>query len=1230
MDKRLFVRKKTGFRVKEAELLHDFKVNLGLSDLESVNLYNVYDVFDIDIETLEKAKTLVFSEKNADILFDDVGISDGELYLGVTPLPEQFDMRASAAMDCIKLINNNSNALVESGELLVLKGIDKSNLEQVKKYYINTLESMEKDFNNLKPKEHQVSSENNPIAVGFIDVTNDELKQLASSLGISLNFDNLIFVRDYFKKEKRNPSLAELMVIDTYWSDHCRHSTFFTTLDNIVIEDCEVGKVFDKYLNIRNKQKPVTLMDMGTTYAKYAKKQGYLKNLENTTENNACSVEVEIDVDGKQEVWLHQFKNETHNHPTEIEPFGGAATCLGGAIRDPLSGRAFVFQGMRVSGSGDINKPIFETLKGKLPQSVISKKSAEGFSSYGNQIGLATTYVEEVVHKNYEAKTLEAGAVIGAVKKVDVLREEPTAGDVILLIGGRTGKDGIGGATGSSKTQDEDSIVNSGGEVQKGNAPEERKLQRLFRNPKFTQLIKKSNDFGAGGVSVAIGELADSVHIYLERVPLKNTALRAFEIAISESQERMAVVVNKQNVQKIIEFSHAENLNATHVADVTTDNKLLMTYENEKVVEIKREFLETNGVLPTQEVLVKQKDYNNVFTRDVGGENFKEKFINNLKQDNIASKKGMVDMFDFSVLGTTVLAPFGGKYQLTKAQSSIQKFPVPSGKTNAVSAMAMGFNPELAMKNPFLSSMYGGIYAVSKLVANGIDYETINFSLQEYFERLHTCKEKWGKVLTSLMGTFYVQEGLKIAAIGGKDSMSGTFENIDVPPTLITFAFGNGKLKTVISNEFKKKGNYIYLIKHTSLKNGIADTTLLKQNFDYLKSINSRLESAYAVGNGGLAEALCKMSFGNKLGVNINYDDLFCFDYGSIVVETAEKLDYENAILLGEVSDEFIVNGEKFAIEDLIDANFNNYEGVFKTNFINEQVDLYNLKQNTTNKAPKYKENVTDVKVFIPIFPGTNSEYDTVRVFENAGATVNAVVFKNQTATDIENSIIEMVEHIKNSHIIAFCGGFSSGDEPDGSGKFIANVINNEQVKNALQQFLADNKLILGTCNGFQALIKSGLVTYGKADSLTQNSPTLATNDIGRHISRFVGTKVMTTRSPWTYGLDPNKRYVQAVSHTEGRFVASGSELDSLINNDQIAFVYTDQFNNQAVNNFDNPNGSTLGIEGIISPCGNILGKMAHCERYDDGNYLNIEKNLNENESLWLDIFKNAVNYFKA
>ncbi len=1229
INKRLFVRKKEGFRIEENKLLNDLKNNLQLKNLKNLKLYNVYDIFDIEENTYDLSKSLIFSEKNVDEIFENLQFQNG-LYIGISPLPEQFDIRANSASECIKILDNKSRATVQTGKLLVFENISSEDLSKIKKYCINPLESMQKDFTKIQKKIVEPLSDENPIVEKFITVNNENIVNLANSYGVNLNYENLLYVKDYFLKCNRNPTLAELKVIDTYWSDHCRHSTFNTTLNEVVIENDEVKKVYNRYLEIKNRNKPVTLMDMGTAYAKYAKQRGILTNLENTKENNACSVEVEIDVDGKNETWLHQFKNETHNHPTEIEPFGGAATCLGGAIRDPLSGRAFVFQGMRISGAADVNEPFEKTLKGKLAQSVISKKSAEGFSSYGNQIGLATTYVEEVVHSSYVVKTLEAGAVIGAVKKGNVLREEPIEGDVVLLIGGRTGKDGIGGATGSSKSQNEDSVNNSGGEVQKGNALEERKLQRLFRNENFTKLIKKSNDFGAGGISVAIGELADSVHIKLEKVLLKNSTLKGFEIALSESQERMAVAVKKEDVEKVTQLASYENLETTYVADITNDGKLLMTYKGIEVVSINKKFLDSNGILGEQEALVKDVDYSNILTREIAGGNLKEKFINNLKKNNVASKKGMIDMFDFSVLGTTVLAPFGGRYQLTKSQSSIQKFPVENGKTNSISAMAMGFNPDLAEKSPFLSSMYGGIFAISKLVANGIDYKKINFSLQEYFEKLLDDKEKWGKVVESLMGIFYVQDKFELSAIGGKDSMSGTFEDKNVVPTLITFAFADGKVEKVISNEFKKVDNYIYLIKHNELENSIANIEQLKANFDFIKENNSKIWSAYAVGNGGLAEAISKMCFGNKIGVNINYHcNFFELNYGSIVIETSEQLNYENAILIGKVSNDFIINNISINIDELIQANYNQYEKVFELNHVKEQKSVLKLEQHIIDESPKYKEHIDDVKVFIPIFPGTNSEYDTKRVFENTGATIIQQIFKNKTEEDIKNSITTMVENIKNSHIIAFCGGFSNGDEPDGSGKFIVNVINNKEIKNALHKFLDEEKLILGTCNGFQALIKSGLVTYGQVKQLDENAPTLATNDIGRHISRFVGTKVITNRSPWTYKVDINKRYVQPISHTEGKFVASGDELANLIKNNQVAFVYTDDFNEQAINNSYNPNGSIYGIEGIISPCGKILGKMAHCERYDENTYLNIEQNLKGDESLWLDIFSSAVSYFK-
>ncbi len=1234
MNRRIFVRKKDGFRTVEKSLLQEFKTNLKLENLKTLELYNVYDVFNIDDETFESAKKLVFTEPNIDDIYETFDFST-KCHLGVAPLPEQFDMRANSAEECIKILNSSSDVKITTAELLIFNELEENDISKIKNYYINAIESTEKDFSVLEKRvtENEVTLD---IIQGFIEANEVEVTDIANNYGVALNKDNIVFVQDYFKKLKRNPTLAELKVIDTYWSDHCRHSTFNTPLTKITFEDKEVEEVYNEYLTLRgDSKKAITLMDMAIVYAKYAKRNGIMTDMEDTEENNACSIEVEIEVDGKKEIWLHQFKNETHNHPTEIEPFGGAATCLGGAIRDPLSGRAFVFQGLRVSGAGDITKPIEETIEGKLPQRQISIKATKGFSSYGNQIGLATTYIDEITHPSYETKRLECGAVVGAVKKENVLRENPVSGDIIILLGGKTGKDGIGGATGSSKSQDENSIKRLGGEVQKGNALEERKLQRLFRNPEFSKLVKKSNDFGAGGVSVAIGELADSIHVYLERIKLKDTSLKPFEIAISESQERMAIVVEKQYLDKIFELAEEENVSATYVADVTDTKKIIMTYNDLTIIDIENEFLDTNGVFSNQEVVVKGIDKEikeNLLNRTIEGNDFKEQFINNLTMDNVASKKGMEDIFDFSVLGTTVLAPYGGKYQLTRTQSSIQKFPT-DGFTNDLSAVAVGFNPYLSEKSPYYAALCSNIHALSKLVANGVDYRGVRFSLQEYFERLGEVPEKWGKVVSALMGALKVHKEFGLPAIGGKDSMSGTFNEMNVVPTLIAFAFTHDKVENIISNEFKKEGNYVYLLKNKLMDDNSFNFDNLKKNFDFVleKAKNKKIVSAFAVSEGGVGEALAKMSFGNKLGVNGGYNgDLFALDYGSFVLESTEQLVGENLILIGEVNKNFNLNCIEFKIEELIDANFGKYNSVYKMDSINEQPQVVEIKQQIVESKPRYKEVVDDVKVFIPVFPGTNSEFDTKRVFENAGCTVNMWVFNNQSEKNIQKSINEMAKFIEESHIFVFSGGFSGGDEPDGSGKFIVNILNNPIIKEATHKFLRDGKLILGICNGFQALIKAGLASYGEIKELDDNSPTLFTNDINRHISRFVGTKVITNRSPWTSELDPSKRYVQPISHGEGKFTVNDKELHRLIEKNQIAFVYTDDENNQAVNSFYNANGSTMGIEGIISPCGQVLGKMAHCERYQDGIYKNMEANLEENETLWLDIFGSAVKYFRG
>ena len=1229
---RIFVEKKEPFRVEAESLKNELNSNLGLN-IKDLRHISIYDLFGFNPELKEKTSYTVFGEPATDIVTENIDLSD-KPYLGIESLPGQFDQRAAAAEECVKLIQPDADINIRSGQLIIFdESVSASELDKISTYMINAVESRKKDMTKLEEPGYAKAKEVE-ILEGFRDLSNVEAQQYCKEKGLAMNSDDLMEVVRYFKEEGRDPYETELRILDTYWSDHCRHTTFTTVITDIKVEDsfisADLEQSIEEWKKIRRilgkENKPLCLMDLATIGARYLKKEGYLNDLEQSEENNACSIFVDIDIEGKTERWLLQFKNETHNHPTEIEPFGGASTCLGGAIRDPLSGRSYVYQAMRVTGAGNIYQPVSETMKGKLPQRVISVKAAEGYSSYGNQIGLATTHVREIYHPGYVAKRLEVGAVVGAVKAEDVRRESPKAGDVVLMFGGRTGRDGIGGATGSSKEHTTSSLEECGSEVQKGNAPEERKIARLFRRPEVTKLIKKSNDFGAGGVSVAIGELTDGLDIYLDRVPVKYSGLNPTEIAISESQERMSVVVDPKDKEKFEELCREENLEVTHVADVTDSGRMRMFYNGELYADLKREFIDSAGAPHYAKAEIGAVEPKNPFEREIKGDSLKEKFLNLLEDNNVTSQKGLIERFDSSIGKSTVLMPFGGKTQQTEAQVSVQKFPVSPGYTDSASLMAFGFNPYITEWSPYHGASYAFIEAVGKAVAAGADYTKLRFSFQEYFERLHS-ELSWGKPLAALLGALRMQLEFKLPSIGGKDSMSGTFADISVPPTLIAFGVAPVKASEVISPEFKASGNLIYLVRHNPLPSLMPDSVQLIENFVLIHRLirEKTIVAAYYPTFGGVAEALAKMSFGNRIGakVTIKEEDLFNYGYGSIIIESNELLHLPGFELLGETVEDkdLTVNGIKISIEEAFQRNRKKFTSIYpdKTQLCGDVKKAEGHKKAIEFPGPAKEHPV----VFLPVFPGTNCDYDMAASFKKEGADTIVSVFRNQSPEDVEQSIEEMVHNIDSSDILAFSGGFSEGDEPDGSGKFIANVIMNEKVKAAIERLLERKGLILGICNGFQALVKSGLLPFGKIGEVKGDSPTLFHNDINRHISQIVTTRVASIQSPWLEGFKEDELHSVAASHGEGKFVANESLLTELRNKGQIAFQYVDMDGNPTMESPYNPNGSYEAIEGIISPDGLILGKMAHSERYDEGLMKNIHGNKRQN------LFANAVAYFR-
>ena len=1220
-NKRLFVEKKSSFSVEARSLLAEFNENLSL-ELRSLRLINVYDLFGFSDDLVEKCRYSVFGEVVTDTVTDTLDL-DGKKYLAVEYIPGQFDQRASSAVDCVHLIDPAADIRIKSSRLLVFDDdLPAAVLEKIAHYFINPVECRRKDLSVLTLNERADVKPLEDLS-GFLDMEPGSYEAFCRSHGLAMNADDLAEVVRYFKAEGRCPSETELRILDTYWSDHCRHTTFTSEIEEITIDESFLKPELEEALKLAGSMreqlgrsgKPFCLMELATIGARYLKAKGKLDDLEQSSENNACSIFVTATVDGEPQKWLLQFKNETHNHPTEIEPFGGAATCLGGAIRDPLSGRAYVYQAMRVTGAGDVCKAVADTIPGKLPQKMISRKAAGGYSSYGNQIGLATTHVREIYSEGYTAKRMEIGAVVGAVKASDVRREDPLPGDVVLLLGGRTGRDGIGGATGSSKEHTEASLETCGSEVQKGNAPEERQLQRLFRRPEATRLIKKSNDFGAGGVSVAIGELADGLDIWLDRVPVKYAGLNATELAISESQERMAVVIEAADVEAFKALCAADNIEVTHVANVTDSGRMRMFYGDSKVCDLARSFIDSAGAKHYAKAAILPVEDRDPFVRVPEGGTLEDKMVSVMGSANVASQKGLVEMFDSTIGRSTVLMPYGGRRQATETQVSVQKLPV-GGYTDTASIMAFGYNPDIALWSPYHSAAYAVVEACTKVACAGADWSRMRFSYQEYFERMTKDPHTWGKPLSALLGALKMQDALELPSIGGKDSMSGTFEHIHVPPTLVAFGITTVDAGEVISPEFKAAGNRIYLVRHTPLGNYMPDTDALKANWSFIRSQvkAGKIVSAWSLSYGGVAEALVKMSMGNALGVKVDVSerDLFSLGYGSAVVEAAGELDFPAAELLGTVTDGGIcINGVCMELAALENVYEGRYFKLYPPRVPQGEPGTC-IARPQSLRVRRTGEPVQSPVVCLPVFPGTNCDYDTAKAFRKAGAEVRPFIFRNLRPEDVLASIDGLAARIDESHILAFCGGFSSGDEPDGSGKFIADVINNAKVGAAITALLERGGLILGICNGFQALVKSGLLPYGKLGCTGPDSPTLFRNDINRHVSLIATTEVASVDSPWLSSFKLGERHSIAFSHGEGKFVVNEELARELFANGQVAFRYV-----------DNPNGSCYDIEGILSPDGHILGKMGHSERY--------EKNLFKNISgeRYQPIFENAVNYFR-
>ncbi|WP_124041433.1 phosphoribosylformylglycinamidine synthase [Clostridium perfringens] len=1259
----VFVEKKAGFNVESQILLKDFKDNLGIEALEDVRVLNKYILGDMEEEQYVRTVNTILSEAPVDRVYEEnFEIGQDEIAFGVEYLPGQYDQRADSASECIMLLTEEEKVPVKSSKVIILKGnLNEEEIKKIKYYYINPVDSRE--VSPLAKVLEENLEEPNEVQVldGFLDLNEEGLKNFHREKSLAMSLEDLKLIRDYFKSEDRNPTITEIKVIDTYWSDHCRHTTFETIIKDVEIEDGRysepIKKAYEDYKNSRAyvygenlNNKEVKLMDLATIAMKELRKRGKLDDLDVSEEINACSINIEIETDKGTEEYLLMFKNETHNHPTEIEPFGGAATCLGGAIRDPLSGRSYVYQAMRVTGSADPTVEICETLKGKLPQRKITLGAAHGYSSYGNQIGLATGQVSEIYHPNYAAKRMEVGAVIAATPKENVIRLEPSKGDIVILLGGRTGRDGIGGATGSSKEHTEESINQCGAEVQKGNAPTERKIQRLFRNKEVAQMIKRCNDFGAGGVSVAIGELCRGIDIDLNKVPKKYEGLDGTELAISESQERMAVVISSENADRFIKLSEDENLEATIVAEVTDTDRLRMNWKDKTIVDIKRSFLDTNGA--KQEISLKVKSPS-VYPYEVKNCDIKEEWLKSLRNLNVCSQKGLIERFDSTIGGGTVLMPLGGKYQLTPAEGMAAKIPVLGGESKDASLMTYGFNPYLGVWSPFHMAFYSVIESVTKIAAMGGDYKKVRLTFQEYFEKLLRDEEKWGKPFAALLGAYKAQMDLGLPAIGGKDSMSGSFGELNVPPTLVSFAVGLEKASRIISPEFKNIGSTLVLMKGEKLEDGTLEIDGFKNNLEKLYELigEEKVVSAYSLKFGGVSEGITKMSLGNRIGAilnNISKEELFGFNYGSLILEVKEGVNLEeefkgtNYKVIGSTIKDAVIKCEEYdfevSLKELEKSYEEKLEDVFKSKTEDKEECVSDLISNGKDGAnildngqmhieEKLKSKITMVekpRVVIPVFPGTNCEYDCRRAFEKEGADVHEVIIRNLNKEALIDSINMLKKEIDQAQIIMLPGGFSAGDEPDGSAKFIATIFRNPKIKDSVMKLLNERDgLILGICNGFQALIKLGLLPYGKIIDIEEDMATLTYNNINRHMSSIVRTKITSKKSPWFNEVSLGEVHSIPISHGEGRFVAPEALIKELVENDQIATQYVDLEGNMAMNMPYNPNGSFLAIEGITSRDGRILGKMGHSERIGDNLYKNIPGEFDQK------LFKSGVDYFR-
>ncbi len=1228
---RVYVEKKPQLANDAKSLLSDIRLLLGIENLKNLRLINRYDVENIDEELFDYAVKTVFSEPQLDNTSASLKLSDGEKVFAVEYLPGQFDQRADSAAQCIQIISCKERPTVRSAKVYILEGdLSDEEILKIKKYVINPVESREASLDEYKTlKADYALPETVEVLNGFVEMDENALGEFLKARGLAMDLDDLKFCQSYFRSEKRDPTITEIKMIDTYWSDHCRHTTFLTTIDSVEFEDELLKSAYERYVNTRKdlgRTKPINLMDIATLAVRHLKKAGLLDKLDESEEINACTVKMKVEIDGVDEDWLLLFKNETHNHPTEIVPFGGAATCIGGAIRDPLSGRAYVYSAMRVTGAADPLKPVSETIPGKLPQRKIVTTAAAGYSSYGNQIGLATGLVDEIYHEGYAAKRLEIGAVVAAAPAKNVRRERPEPGDIIILLGGRTGRDGCGGATGSSKSHSVSSLESCGAEVQKGNAPEERKLQRLFRNEKASRLIKRCNDFGAGGVSVAIGELADGLKVDLNAVPKKYDGLDGTELAISESQERMAVVVEKGDVETFKALADKENLEATVVAVVTEEARLVMHWNGTVIVDISREFLNSNGAEKHINIAPAKPE---CYEKKVDG-SFTENYLE-LSQDlNICSKRGLSERFDSTIGAGTVLAPFGGKNQLTPSQVMANKISVEDRDAKDCSVMAYGFNPFISEKSPYHGAYLAVVESVSKLIASGMDFEDVYLTFQEYFEKPLKDGKRWGKPLAALLGAFSAQMDFGIGSIGGKDSMSGSFEKLDVPPTLVSFAVTTGKIARVISNDFKAAGHKVVLIAPEYTKDNLPCPESQKKVYETVASLikEGKAVSAYTPTIGGIAEGVMKMCFGNDIGfkyADVSVSDIFAYNYGAFILELSGDFDIENAKLIGYTTDDNMISfaDEKIDLAKLLTAYEDKLEPIFSCNIPYDKAPIEKLDYKA-NERVSATVKCAKPKVLIPVFPGTNCEYDTAKALAFAGAEPEIFVIRNLTSEAISASVAEFAKKTADSQMIFIPGGFSGGDEPDGSGKFITAFFRNAEIKDAVHDML-DNRggLMCGICNGFQALIKLGLVPYGKIIDTDENCPTLTYNIIGRHQSRIVRTRIASNKSPWLAETNVGDIYSVPISHGEGRFIADEALIKKLAANGQIATQYVDMNGEPTADIRCNPNGSDFAIEGITSPDGRVFGKMGHSERVGCGLYKNVPGNYD------IGMFRSAVKFFK-